>query len=68
MKSILLRAVFIPQQQIREMSIACDIPASRIACGFTGHHSRMGCNKCNEAFGVGVVGIANDYSSFENCT
>ena len=49
------------------LCVACDIPASRKVCGFTGHQSRMGCNKCTKAFGVGGVGIPNDYSGFENC-
>ena len=42
--------------------VACDIPASRKVCGFPGHQSRMGCNKCTKAFGVGGVGIPNDYT------
>ena len=50
------------------LCVACDIPASRKVCGFTGHHSKMGCNKSNKAFGVGGIGIPNDYSVFENCT
>ena len=49
------------------LCVACDIPASRKVCGFTDHQSRMGCNKCTKAFGVGGVGIPNDYSGFENC-
>ena len=49
------------------LCVACDIPASRKVCGFTGHQSRMGCNKCTKAFGVGGVGIPNDYLGFENC-
>ena len=49
------------------LCVACDIPASRKVCGFTSHRSRMGCNKYTEAFGVGGVGVPNDYLGFENC-
>jgi hypothetical protein len=35
------------------LCVASDIPASRKVCGFTGHHSRMGCNECTIAFEVG---------------
>ena len=47
------------------LCVACDIPPSRKVCGFTSH-SRMGCNKCTKAFTCGGVGVANDYSGFEN--
>ena len=49
------------------LCVACNIPASRKVCCFTGHQSRMGCNKCTKAFVVDGVGIPNDYSGFENC-
>ena len=59
----------IPEQfRAALLCVACDIPASRKVCGFTGHHSKMGCNKCNKAFGVSGIRIPNDYSGFENCT
>ena len=49
------------------LCVACDIPASRKVCGFTGHQSRNGCNKCKKAFTVGGIGVPNDYSGFEPC-
>ncbi|CAB4028333.1 Hypothetical predicted protein [Paramuricea clavata] len=49
------------------LCVVSDIPDSRKVCGFNGHHSRMGCNKCTKAFEVGGVGVPNDYSGFENC-
>ena len=30
--------------------IACDIPATRKVCGFLGHRSTLGCNKCYKSF------------------
>lgn len=30
--------------------IACDIPASRKVCGFVGHNTKLGCNKCLKEF------------------
>ena len=45
---------FLPERfKAALLCVASDIPASRKVCGFTGHHSRMGCNKCTKAFEVG---------------
>ena len=49
------------------LCVACDIPASRKVCGFTGHNSAHGCNKCTKTFITGNVGDATDYSGFESC-
>ncbi|XP_028416158.1 uncharacterized protein LOC114539750 [Dendronephthya gigantea] len=45
------------------LCIACDLPAVRKVCGFTGHGARNGCSKCKKAF-LGVVGKM-DFSGFE---
>lgn len=45
------------------LCVACDLPATRKVCGFTGHASSHGCSKCTKVF-VGVVGQM-DYSGFE---
>ena len=47
------------------LCVACDIPASRKLCGFTGCQFKMGCNKCYKEFNVGGIGEPNDYSGFE---
>ncbi len=47
--------------------IACDIPASRKVCGFFGHNSAHGCNKCSKTFVTGGIGDPTDYSGFEPC-
>lgn len=49
------------------LCVACDMPASRKVCGFTGHHSKKGCNKCTKTFNIGGIGVPNDYSGFEPC-
>ena len=49
------------------LCVACDIPASRKVCGFSGHNSAHGCNKCTKTFITGIVGEATDYSGFESC-
>ena len=30
--------------------VSCDIPVTRKVCGFLGHNSRLGCNKCYKQF------------------
>ena len=30
------------------LCVACDVPAARKVCGFTGHNSSKGCSKCNK--------------------
>ena len=45
------------------LCVACDIPAARKVCGFTGHASSHGCSKCQKVFS-GTVGCM-DYSGFE---
>lgn len=50
------------------LCVACDIPASRKVCGFFGHQSRNGCNKCTKTFITGGIGAPTDYSGFESCT
>lgn len=47
------------------LCVACDMPASRKVCGFTGHNSRRGCNKCTKEFQCSGIGEATDYSGFE---
>ena len=47
--------------------VACDIPASRKVCGFTGHNSSRGCNKCTKEFKTGGIVEPTDYSGFEPC-
>ena len=49
------------------LCVACDIPASRKVCGFTGHNSAHGCNKCTKTFVTGNIGGQTDYSGFESC-
>ena len=49
------------------LCVACDLPASRKVCGFTGHNSAHGCNKCKKIFETGSVGDQTDYSGFESC-
>ena len=49
------------------LCVACDIPASRKVCGFLGHNSAHGCNKCTKTFQVGNVGDPVDFSGFELC-
>ena len=49
------------------LCVACDLPASRKVCGFTGHNSAHGCNKCKKIFETGNIGDQTDYSGFESC-
>lgn len=44
--------------------VACDIPASRKAIGFLGHHSNLACNKCIKEFSVSF-GTPTNYSGFK---
>ena len=49
------------------LCVACDIPASRKVCGFTGHNSSHGCNKCTKVFVTGTINEKTDFSGFEPC-
>ncbi len=49
------------------LCVACDIPASRKVCGFTGHNSVHGCNKCTKTFLTGSVGDKTGFLGFEPC-
>ena len=50
------------------LCVACDIPASRKVCGFTGHNSKHGCNKSTKKIKWGGIGVEpTDYSGFEPC-
>ena len=44
--------------------VSCDTPAPHKACGFLGHNSRLGCNKCYKQF---IVNISDSivYSGFD---
>lgn len=44
--------------------VACDIPASRKAIGFLGHHANLACNKCMKKFTVSF-GTPTNYSGFK---
>ena len=46
--------------------VACDIPATRNVCGFTGHSPSHGCLKCTKVF-QGSVGNMN-FSGFDACS
>ena len=46
--------------------VACDLPASRKVCGFLGHNSTYGCNKCYKRFPSCVGSM--DYSGFNRDT
>ena len=44
--------------------VVCDMPASRKLCGFLGHNSTYGCNKCYKTFPSS--GLSNvDYSGYD---
>lgn len=44
--------------------VVCDLPASRKVCGFLGHNSTFGCNKCYKKFLSS--GLSNvDYSGYD---
>ena len=49
------------------LCVACDIPASRKVCGFTGHNSCRGCNKCTKTFITCNINDKTDFSGFESC-
>lgn len=44
------------------LGIACDMPASKKACGFLSHSALFGCSKCYKEFSGGVG--QKDYSGF----
>ena len=43
--------------------VACDMPASRKVCGFLGHNSTFGCNKCYKTFSSGLSNV--NYSGYD---
>lgn len=44
--------------------VTCDIPATRKVCGFLGHNSELGCNKCWKKFNVGFA-EGTDFSGYD---
>ena len=44
--------------------VTCDIPATRKVCGFLGHNSELGCNKCWKKFNVGFA-ERTDFSGYD---
>jgi len=44
--------------------VTCDIPATRKVCGFLGHNSELGCNKCLKKFKVGFA-EGTDFSGYD---
>ena len=49
------------------LCVACDVPAARKVCGFTGHASAAGCSKCTKRFKTGRIDTPSDYSGFHYC-
>ena len=47
------------------LGVACDIPATRKVCGFTGCSSTHGCSKCFKTFSCSAFGEKLDYSGFD---
>ena len=47
------------------LCVACDIPAARKVCGFTGHNSFHACSRCFKEFPTAVFGEKPDYTGFE---
>lgn len=47
------------------LGVACDLPATRKICGFTGHASTHGCSKCTKVFPCGAFGEKLDYSGYD---
>lgn len=47
------------------LCVACDIPAARKVCGFTGHSSFHACSRCFKEFPTAVFGEKPDYSGFD---
>ena len=47
------------------LGVACDIPATRKVCGFTGCSSTHGCSKCYKTFSCSAFGEKLDYSGFD---
>ena len=46
------------------LCVACDIPAARKVCGFTGHNSIKACSKCAKVFPTHSFGDKPDYGGF----
>lgn len=47
------------------LCVACDIPAARKVCGFTGHSSFHACSKCFKEFPTEAFGEKADYGGFD---
>ena len=47
------------------LCVACDIPAARKVCGFTGHSSLHACSRCFKEFPTDVFGEKPDYTGFD---
>ena len=50
------------------LGVACDIPATRKVCGFTGCSSTHGCSTCFKIFSCSAFGEKLDYSGFDLAT
>lgn len=47
------------------LCVACDIPAARKVCGFSGHNSRRACSKCLKLFPTENFGEQPDFSGYD---
>ena len=47
------------------LCVACDIPAARKVCGFTGHNSFHACSRCFKEFPTAIFGEKPDYTGFD---
>lgn len=47
------------------LCVACDTPATRKVCGFTGHSSFHACLRCLKSFSTAFFGDKLDYTGFE---
>ena len=48
--------------------VACDVPATRKACGFLGHNTQMGCSKCIKENVCTEFGKKLNYGEFAACS
>ena len=48
--------------------VTCDVPATRKACGFLGHNTRMGCSKCIKENVCTEFRKKMNYGEFEACS
>ena len=54
--------------QVAQLSVSCDIPASRKVSGFTGHSAYHGCSWCLVVFPTETFGDKPDYFNFDRKT